>query len=49
MSSVRYTRLDLFIYGTVLHQLRLSYIFSDPFMGLRFVPTVFKVGKLDLY
>jgi hypothetical protein len=26
----------------------LSYIFSDPFMGLRFVPTIFKANKLDL-
>lgn len=27
----------------------LSYIFSDLLMDLRFVPTLFKVGKLDLF
>jgi hypothetical protein len=45
---VSYTRLDLFIYNTVLHPLMLSYVFGDPLMGLRFLPTIFKGVKLDL-
>lgn len=36
------------IYDLVLRQFMLSYIFSNPLMGLRFVLTAFKAGKLDL-
>jgi hypothetical protein len=41
------TRFMFFIYGTVLCRLMLSYIFSDPLMGSRFVQR-FKVEKFDL-